>query len=354
MALKKLFSKKLIIQAIESIKTNCCEVITKFKKTFKEYPLASLIVTSALIAAFLAIGFYIHKFKIGYYEKPEEWGALGDFFGGILNPFFTFLSIILFAYTLSQNRKALEQSAKSLQQNQKALEINTEELTVSSKALESSAEAQHTQAISNNFFNLLAQHNNIVNNLYIDLDELQSINNNYSNPAIKGHNVFPSLIKLLSEETEAEDIWLTYTIIQNKHNHILGHYFRNLFQIIKYIDEYSDLETEVPKTSKERLAQKKNFMRILRAQLSSDELSLLLLNSIPRVVDSGQFRDLLVKYEMLKHIQFKDISSDRKTISLSTFKISTPDFNCYFKSSEESAFGENKFAIKTKKIIDVD
>lgn len=306
--------------------------------------LISFIAIAALIAAGLSIYFYIDQFGIGYFESVGDWGTLGDFFGGILNPTFTFLSIILLAYTLYQNKMALEQ-------NQIALDLNNEELEISSKALTSSAEAQHAQTIGNTFFNLLSQHNNIVNNLLFDnsIIKLGSQYERQRKSTYHGRNVFKALISFITNEYRVKDpdeIVSKYLSIQKKHNHIVGHYFRNLFQIIKYIDEYSDLETDEDETSDVRIAQKKNFMRILRAQLSSDELSLLLINCLPSVVDEGQFRALLIKYEMLKHLSFQSNTDAQKTIFLSDLTISSACFNSYFhQETNQSAFGDNKIAL---------
>ncbi|MFI8749603.1 putative phage abortive infection protein [Vreelandella lionensis] len=58
-----------------------------------------------------------------------------------------------------------------------------------------------------------------------------------------------------------------YKFFQDSENHIVGHYFRGLYQILKFID-YSDLTKE----------EKESYSRILRAQLSTDELALLYFN----------------------------------------------------------------------------
>ena len=62
---------------------------------------------AASIAALTAIGIFISHFGFGFASNIGNWGAVGDFFGGILNPTFALLSLILIAYTLMQNKKAL-------------------------------------------------------------------------------------------------------------------------------------------------------------------------------------------------------------------------------------------------------
>lgn len=57
-----------------------------------------------------------------------------------------------------------------------------------------------------------------------------------------------------------------YTNFQISENHVVGHYFRGLYQILKFIDD-----CELPDSEKEK------YSRILRAQLSTDEIALLFL-----------------------------------------------------------------------------
>lgn len=305
----------------------------------------------ALISILASAWFYYDRFDLGYWENASDWGAMGSFFGGVLGPAFTFLTMLLLAYTLFQNKKALEQS-------QKALEFNNQELEISGQALKSSSEALHSQTIGNTFFNLINQHNNIVNSLNADLTLLKketgelSKDTTESKNTVNGRGVFTGIITTISYgNTEPTDTFKYYKLINSTHNYLLGHYFRNLFQIIKYIDEYSDLEVETRSLSEARQAQKKNFMRMIRAQLSADELILLLLNCIPGVVDNGQFRMLLVKYEMLKHIVIKHHNSQTKIIIFNPRIMIDESHFQQFIIGGKSAFGDNSKYLEILKNI---
>jgi len=56
-------------------------------------------------------------------EKTErgEWGSLGDFFGGLLNPFFALLGLLMLLVTLFQNQKELSLSRKEFEESADAL-----------------------------------------------------------------------------------------------------------------------------------------------------------------------------------------------------------------------------------------
>ncbi len=83
------------------------------------------------------------------------------------------------------------------------------------------------------------------------------------------------------------------------HQYRLGHYFRNLFHTFKLIDTSSFLTD----------SDKKNYSRIVRAQLSSYELYLLFFNSLSFFGKEWEFSSLdkmekciITKYEVLKNI----------------------------------------------------
>jgi len=93
------------------------------------------------------IGLYFIQF--GFYplsDSPQNWGAFGDFLGGILNPIISFTALIILVKTIKQNEKALHQAQTALQQNENALKHNAEELELSRNELSRSAKSQEEQA----------------------------------------------------------------------------------------------------------------------------------------------------------------------------------------------------------------
>ena len=148
-----------------------------------------------------------------------------------------------------------------------------------------------------NIFQLLNLHNNLIKTLSY------SVTNNWIREEggeeitetliYRGRDVFgqlthelmcgPDSIRfrsrdLLSEIKKGYEIFFS---ILNRKN-ALGNYFRNLYHIIRYIDE-SNFSVEY----------KKRFTRIVRAQLSNDELILLLCNGLSTYGES--FTKLIYK-----------------------------------------------------------
>lgn len=91
-----------------------------------------------------------------------------------------------------------------------------------------------------------------------------------------------------------------YYTIYSLFNTDLGHYFRNLYSIVKFIDgtHFSDDEVEDYKV-------KYSYLSILRAQLSDTELKILFLNCI-YYYGNEKFKPLLEKYSFFKIIPIND------------------------------------------------
>jgi len=298
----------------------------------------------AVVIGITAILFYIDNFGIGYAQTIGDWGAVGDFFGGVLNPTFALLSLILIAYTLMQNKKALEQSEKAIQQgtkaieqNEKALNVsNTElaltrkELTNSANALEEQAKLLAVQSFETTFFNMLELHRRLVDNF--------TYNHSDSHDAIKtelniggffvgsiksdksGLFSFNRLLEAIfdahkrvksSKQNGEKSIVKTFNVFYRYENKEFGIYFRNLYQILKLI-----------KNSIQNAQEQKKYSNILRAQLSNQELLLLFLNCLCPKVDNGQFRELVIHFELFEHLDITYVRGKDELRSI--FRVNNP------------------------------
>lgn len=79
-----------------------------------------------------------------------------------------------------------------------------------------------------------------------------------------------------------------YESFYAKNEYNIGHYFRNLYRIVKYIEEYNFTENPV-----DNIKERKNYRGILRAQLSSYELLMLFYN-ICYSEKGEKFKDILI------------------------------------------------------------
>jgi hypothetical protein len=249
-------------------------------------------------------------------------GIFGDFFGGVLNPILTFLTFLGLIVTIVVQRH---------------------DLRLSRVEYEKTAEALTTQSVENTFFNTLDLHHKIADNIKFDLslldegayrEKLSGIkkflkvaskdidveNKNWWMPSelsqddpaagiatvtvFEGRAAFDEILKYLAKGSASPNQVLDrYSLIQNEHNHIIGHYFRNLYQVLKLIDKYDETVVSV--------ASKNKYASILRAQLSTKELALLFINCLDGVCDKGRFKNLLIKYKMFEHLPIKALKGSK-------------------------------------------
>lgn len=321
--------------------------ITKF---VKNWWLVILIGLSVLSIGF-SIFYYYHQINSVRISSTEDLasmaaylGTRGDYYGGILNPIFAFFSFIALIYTVHLQIKELG--------------LSREEFRKSVSTQEKSEKALSQQAFENTFFNMLSLHNEITKNIELDADDLVDLifNKEHHKDEFKGrilnlsrdHTMVKShklnaktnrqaisfIAKIISFKNDAYDTpKKRYKKIQDNRNDILGHYFRNLFQIMKFVDEYNDVELG-----------KTKYTKLLRAQLSSFELVVLFFNCLENVVDNGEFAALLIKYEILKHIKI-NYNEYRKSASIDVAPIETKDLIQYVIKDNvaivKSAFGDN-------------
>jgi hypothetical protein len=74
------------------------------------------------------------------------------------------------------------------------------------------------------------------------------------------------------------------------HQSRLGHYYRHLYQMVRYVDQ-TELDVD-----------KYEFVKTIRAQLSTHEQALLLINSLTPVGHNWWKQGLIVKYRLVKNI----------------------------------------------------
>ncbi|MCX0422069.1 putative phage abortive infection protein [Aeromonas veronii] len=288
-------------------------------------------------------------------EKGESWGQFGDFLGGVLNPIFTLMTFFGVIITIALQKL---------------------ELRAAREEYKKSADALTTQAFENTFFNMLNLQQKIVSDLELNPNDLKIPDRTIINRKLfmgqstsgelaidrsnardyKGRHSFGGCLELLKYLSGGpQDTFNLYRHIQTEHNHIFGHYFRSLYRIIKFINDHPYIEAS------DRL----NYASILRAQLSRDELSLILLNCMDDMVDSGEFRKLLNKYHMLEHIDIdlRDLyhmpvgshqSARFKVFFTNGLPISTKDgLSCFaiYDKGYYGAFGKHPFFIKNNDLF---
>lgn len=244
----------------------------------------------------LEIGALIYQFnyKPDFSLNSEILGQIGDFFGGVLNPIFTFLTFIGLMITII------------LQQQE--LELTRDELSKSAQALEEQVYTQKKQRFENTFFSLLEQHNKMLSEL---------------NAAINGRRT--RIIDLYESCFAYGNVSIQSSKKQIiNYGSIIQHYFIFLYQVLKFIDQSSDSEID-----------KKFYSNIIRACLDIRTLQLLAINCFPDNNSAFEsYRLLIERYEFLEHMPFEYVHSNQ-TEEIRQIFIEI------FKSYDKKAFGNS-------------
>ncbi|UCR83775.1 putative phage abortive infection protein [Pseudomonas chlororaphis] len=273
----------------------------------------------------LVLTLYLMEFNNGFSNENSDWGTFGDFVGGTLNPIFGFLSLIALLLTIVLQSKELESTRIELERSASAQE-KTE------AALNKQSDTQEKQQFENTFFSLLDQHNKA-------LEKISTPTGKYT----KGRSVL-DIVRLSVFSGNHANLQDAKNALE-KHNDICGHYFRVLYQVLKFI------ATNVPdgsvgsEFSQETIADsklapsEKMYSNIVRSFLSYDATQLLAINCYcaDRLDTYWNFKLLIERYSFLEHMPFKFKEKDHVLL------VSTKEFY------EKNAFGRTQFKTSSQK-----
>ena len=103
--------------------------------------------------AMFAVAITLYALNFGGYDisdSPEQWGQLGDYLGGLVNPFIGLITVLLLVSSLRQNQIALAQSREELKHARAAIEQATATQRLTEEALkEQVAIASHSRDMNN-------------------------------------------------------------------------------------------------------------------------------------------------------------------------------------------------------------
>lgn len=222
-------------------------------------------------------------------------GTFGDFFGGVVNPALTFGTLIALAVTILMQRTQL-----------------TEEKHRASEA----TNVSNLQTFETTFFNLMNLHSSVMSGLNFSSSSVRFFRSKKvraygasEDEIATGRDVFTEVLDAIYHKSSGQKQGqallgpspkIMYARIQNRHNYALGHYFRHLYQILAFVDRYRT--RLISANLAEEYVLRKRYTNILRSQLSAHELGVLFFNCADEMVDIGEFRELLIEWEMLEHI----------------------------------------------------
>jgi hypothetical protein len=310
------------------------------KKKSEYSTLEKWLIIFAIIFAILGVIIFIvttilfnHNETYNINEKinSNKFGEFGSFVSGVVGAIWALVSVILFYITLRMQRKEL-----GLQREE--LELTRNELKGQKIELERANSFSAIQQFDNKFFQMIGLHNEIRNEIFID-----EVKNSYFNMENKsGVQFFQQLALMIAKrfyetknimgsELNEQKLNRVYQKAFHQYKAVLGHYFRNLFHIVRIVDENKLLNDN----------EKKDYIKILRSQLSQYELVLLSYNGI--MPFGVKFYPLINKYELLKNIDFELWTPTNYHIKIVTPSILTSKYPHLIRVFEEQTriFKEN-------------
>ncbi len=244
--------------------------------------------------AFVSTLFYLGKNT----ENGFGLNLLGDFMAGTVASIWS-LAGLFFIYVafLGQKQQLLNQQLE-IMYSQLEVKYTRLELSGQKEEMKEQNRTLRQQKFENTFFQLLNLFNSIVNSL--DIRQRQTLVVTTS-----GRDCFAVFYRRLTfklnsliygEAAEMKDL-RSATVVQtveaydqlySQDKSDMGHYFRTIYHIIKFID-HSEIEN------------KKQYISIARAQLSSYEQILIFYNGLH---ENGyeKFKPLIEKYALFKNI----------------------------------------------------
>lgn len=246
-------------------------------------------------------------------EQQSLLGTFGDSFGA-LNTLFSGLAFAGIIISIFLQSKELSETRGEIKAQGDQFKLQTQAL--------------NRQVFETTLFQLISLHNEILDSVTVlaGADKLQL----YGRAAVK-----EIYLKKFHEGTFRYELGLHpseypknineyYMAFYGLYGEQIGHYFRNIYQIINFID-------------KSEVGNKKFYSNLLRAQMSSHELGLLFYNCLS---DLGRerFKPLIEKYSFFEHLPLiEHIADDEiRMYALSAYGETNTDFIEICKNAEKS------------------
>jgi len=244
----------------------------------KHLNVKNIIIIASLAYIITALVFFkkfiIINFKISMSENLSQdialWGQTGDFFGGMLNPFFTFLGLIFVLKTINQNQETLNRAS-----------------------------------FEKNFFYLISLISKVKEELlYVGSEKVEQPKNDGANSTVmvdtsteyKGNHALIKLSEKLKEKRRKAELdisavkHLYNNFIENYQGNKLSYYFTVLYKTIKYIHDSTLLKEE-----------KIFYIDSVIIQLSEHELHLYFYHCL--VNNNNEILQLIKKYNLLEFFE---------------------------------------------------
>jgi len=217
-----------------------------------------------------------------YFADWPERAMFGDMFGAVNALFsgFAFAGVII---ALVMQKRELELQRMELEQTREELKGQKEQLRLQNETF-------RQQNFESTFFQLIRLHHDIVDALQLR----DGKGNNWTGRIVfeilydKYRNHYTRSLEKSDPKNLLSAINQAYLEFHHHHKALTGHYFRLLYNIIKFVHN-------------SEISKKKLYTNLVRAQLSSNELLLLFYNCLSEL-GTEKFRPLVEEHNLLKNM----------------------------------------------------
>lgn len=231
-----------------------------------------------IVLSVVTIVFYIWRLcRLPFASSPEAFGVFGDYIGGVFGAFTGLVSVIFLYLTYGKQIEIFREQKRQMEEQQS----------------------------ENNFFHLLEN----FMSLQTGIRKKSSETKNKSCVAyVRG-----LIEKEIDELCETENAFSTFEVLATRTKidklyqdlfplfaDILGHYFRSLYHLLKYIDNHFK-------------DNKKDYSDLVQAQLNTDELYLTCINGLSSY-GRKKLHPLLDKFSFLENLAIDENENIRKLV----------------------------------------
>ncbi|MCD1600035.1 hypothetical protein [Rheinheimera aquimaris] len=189
------------------------------------------LVIAVIVLLCFVLGAYIANFKNYDVSKSvSDWGAFGDYIGGLLNPALSLISVVLILVTIKQQEFSLKQNAEQI-------EISIDEVRKSVSAQEIQARTAEEQFKEILKKTKIDDYLRVLNMLLIDLDNII----NESIPCFRDYNDKRTLRSQLLELSERNNPDQIKDFIQ-VNNYFYERFKKTLSYFESQINSFKDLD----------------------------------------------------------------------------------------------------------------
>lgn len=259
---------------------------------FKSISITLFIITILVIACIII--FYLYNLPLP--RSAETLGQLGDYIGGILNPFLAFLSFSALLVTILVQLKQLKFSDEQLKRTLEDLNLSRTELSLTRTELKRSADAQTGSKTVMEEQLLTQSLQQFDSTFFAMLKELNSLQNDLNTPVSQDYTKLLSCFRnVMFEDSDNMQLYIEKVLKDRE----ISRYFMLLYQILKIIDTKIDDNIYI-KTDK--FLTKKMYSNIVRSSIPEELMQLLMINALNNSFQP--FKELIEKFNLFEHTSF--------------------------------------------------